>query len=112
MLQIANELIEAEPLNENYLGRFGIVQAKLGNEETAAQALESLRSLEGPFLHGRQLYWQAAISTHLGRQVQAVALLYDAQREGRAFSIDFHRKPTWNLLKDHPDFIEFMRPKG
>ena len=109
--QIADEMVQEEPLNEGYLGRLGVLHAELGDQEMASQAFATLGDLKGLFLHGRHLYWQAAIAAHLGQHAQAVVLLYDAQNEGRAFSILFHRDPTWVSMKDHPDFIEFMRPK-
>ncbi|MFQ5710052.1 MAG: protein kinase, partial [bacterium] len=111
MRQIAQELVDEEPSNEDYQGRLGILYAQLGDRENASRIFRLLGNLDRPFLHGKNIYWQAAIAAQLGELSRAVALLYDAQSKGNAFGSWFHRDPIWRPLKDHPGFIEFMRPK-
>jgi len=71
-----------------------------------------LGDLDRPYLHGKNIYWQAAIAGQLGELSRAVSLLYDAQSKGNAFESGFHRDPIWEPLREYPGFVEFMRPKG
>ncbi len=111
MRQIVQELVEEEPSNEDYQGRLGILYAQLADRENAARIFGMLGDLDEPYLHGTNIFWQAAIAAQLGEHSRAVTLLYDAQSKGNAFGSGFHRDPVWMPLKDHPGFREFIRPK-
>jgi len=111
MRQIAQELVEEEPSNEDYQGRLGILYAQLGDRENAAHIFKLLGNLDRPYLHGKNIFWQAGIAAQLGEHSRAITLLYDAQSKGNAFGSWFHRDPVWTPLKVHPGFKEFMRPK-
>jgi tetratricopeptide (TPR) repeat protein len=111
MRQIAQELVEEEPSNEDYQGRLGILYAQLGDRENASRIFKLLGELDKQFLHGKNIFWQAAIATRLGELSRAVTLLYDAQSKGNAFNSGFHRDLVWKPLREYPGFIEFMRPK-
>ena len=111
MQEIASDLVDEEPSNEDNLGRLGVLHAQLGDRENSSRIFEVLGDLEKPYLHGRNIYWQAAIAAQLGEHSRAVTLLYDAHSKGNSFSSGFHRDPVWEPLRDHLGFIEFMRPK-
>jgi len=111
MREIAGELVSEDPSNENYLGRLGILHAELGNLEDASRISESLGNLDKRFTYGQNIFWQAAIATRLGEHSRAVTMLYDAQSNGDAFGIWFHRDPMWSQLRENSGFKEFVRPK-
>ncbi|MEE9168801.1 MAG: serine/threonine-protein kinase, partial [bacterium] len=111
MRRLAKELVDEEPANEDYQGRFGILYAQLADREKASRIFKVLGNLDKPFLHGKNIYWQAAIAAQLGELSRAVTLLYDAQSKGNAFNSGFHRDLVWKPLREYPGFIEFMRPK-
>jgi len=111
MRQITSELVDEDPLNENYQGRLVILYAQLGDRENASRIFRLLSNLDRPFLHGKNIFWQAAIAAQLGELSRAVTLLYDAQSKGNDFGSWFHRDPIWRPLRNHAGFKEFMRPK-
>lgn len=47
-----------------------------------------------------------------GRAMETVASLTAAMNEGYAFQAWWHRDPAFELVRDHPAFQEFIRPKG
>jgi len=59
MRQITSELVDEAPSNENYQGRLGILYAQLADRENASRIFKLLGNLDRPFLHGKNIYWQA-----------------------------------------------------
>ena len=111
MSQITTELVNEYPLDERYLGRLGVLYSLLSDSVNASRIFKILEDLDKPYKYGNSIFWQAAVSAQRGEQSRAVALLYDANRNGYPFSIDFHRNTIWEPLRDQAEFIEFMQPK-
>ena len=95
-----------------YHGMAWLAAIRAGDEERAAveQAYyEGLAPDRSPrFLPLNMAYGQAA----RGNAEEAVALLEEAVGLGTAFAMWWHRDPAFDLIRDHPAFQEFLRPKG
>ncbi len=94
------------------LGRVGTLAARLDDFDTAHQISDRLLDLESSCPKGGLTYERACIASQLGNPDEAISLLRKAVTQGWygfwAAETDFNLEP----LRDHPDFVELMRPKG
>jgi len=124
-LTLSNRLDEAEELAASVAqtngdiyqsyGVFllGIISARRGDKETAQRHADALRDWGGPMLRERLTLWRSMIAANMGDSDEAVRLLERAVEEGlmmwrRRPDHEPFFKPIWG----HPDFQEFVRPKG
>jgi tetratricopeptide (TPR) repeat protein len=112
-------LLAEAPDNLDYQGRLGAVAARRGDRATALRAdsaLAGFRPLQGragpinrPW--GQYAYERAVIAAWLGEPERAVRLLRQAHGEGHAFGPHLHSDPDLAPLREHPEFMEFIRPR-
>lgn len=57
-------------------------------------------------------FQMAYVEANAGEASAAVASLQEAMTLGYAFNPWWHRDPAFDLIRDHPDFRELIRPKG
>jgi len=87
-----------------------IIAARRGDDEVAR---DQLRRLQGE--GGRSLLSAVEIAALLGEPQTALEMLARFSREYEAPYIrtdGLHSDPHFDSLRDHPEFQEFMRPKG
>jgi tetratricopeptide (TPR) repeat protein len=109
---IYRELHRDYPGSFTYLGRLGTIAARLGDGEEASRISEQLAAMEGPYVWGLALAWQARIAAVLGDADEAVALLREAHEAGGSYGLWLHLDPDFALISGHPGFEELRRPKG
>jgi len=95
-----------------YHGMTGLAAFRAGDQERAAEEVAYYEQLapERParFLPFNMAYFAAV----QGNAEETVSLLEEAMALGSAFSMWTHRDPAFDLVRDHPAFQEFLRPKG
>jgi len=110
---IYEELEAGSPDRVEYMGNLGVLAARLGDPDRARLYDGKLASLESRYLFGRQTIWRARIASQLGDLEASLTLLRNAFGEGAAFSFNLlHTEPDLDPLRDHPAFLEILRPKG
>ena len=94
------------------LGRVGTLAARLGDEYEAQRIADRLRDFDSSCPAGGRTYERACIASQLDNRDEAVQLLKKAVSQGYwgfwGMETDLNLEP----LRDHPEFIELMRPKG
>lgn len=95
-----------------YNGMAGLAAVRMGNQEMGNQRGQFFMD-EAPkhppyWLPLNLAYFQAS----QGRAEEAVASLNSAMNHGYAFQAWWHRDPAFDLVRNHPAFQEFIRPKG
>jgi TolB-like protein len=106
-------LVEQEPDEIGHLGHLGVALARTGDEDAARRIASDLRADDRPYLWGRPAYWQAAIAASLGDSETAVSLIREwISQASRLNYTLLHRDPNFESLREHPAFVEILRPKG
>ena len=94
------------------LGRVGTLAARLGNEDEAQRIADRLRDFDSSCPAGARTYERACIASQLGDRDEAVQLLKKAASQGYwgfwGMETDLNLEP----LRNHPEFVELIRPKG
>jgi tetratricopeptide (TPR) repeat protein len=96
----------------NWLGHYGTTLAKAGERERALEVVNRLREIDRDYIHGINYRWMAAIRAQLGEPEQAMDLLREAHKRGMSYDLFLHLFIELEPLFRHPEFIEFMEPKG
>jgi tRNA A-37 threonylcarbamoyl transferase component Bud32/tetratricopeptide (TPR) repeat protein len=109
---IIDELAADDPKNLNYQGYLGSLAARQDNFEEATRIDRALADLDDQYLGGLNHAWRARIAAVMGEKDRAVDLLREGHAKGLEFWMPWHRDPDLMLLRGHPPFDEFMRPKG
>jgi hypothetical protein len=110
---VFEELESVSPNRPDYIGNLGVLAARLGDEDEARALDRRLADLEGPYRFGSHTLWRARITAQLGDLEVALGHLRDALSEGAAFPFDIlHREADFDPLRNHPAFLEILRPKG
>jgi tetratricopeptide (TPR) repeat protein len=110
--EILDELVEDYPDNVNYRGGRGFIAATRGDSALARKDAEWLANLDRLHLDGRNTSWRGRIAGVFGERERAVDLLRQAQAEGFGYWPWMRWDVTLDPLRDHPDFQEWLRPKG
>ncbi len=109
---ICDRNLEAQPDNLWFHGAAGQIAARMGDEERVEREKAYYIGLapDRPpqFLPLSMGYFAAAE----GRAEEAVAMLETAILQGATFNLWLHRDPAFDLIREHPAFQEFLRPKG
>jgi tetratricopeptide (TPR) repeat protein len=109
---LLRELAIEYPESVQVRGGLGLLAARQGQRAEALEAADWLAELDRPYLHGSNTYWRARIAALLGEPEATVRLLRQAWQEGwRVFDL-LHNEPDFDAIRRHPDFREFVRPKG
>jgi tetratricopeptide (TPR) repeat protein len=109
---VYSELAAEKPDNIEYLGKLGTLAVRMGDESTAREIYDNLRSIDRPYLKGEHTYWCACISALLGEREEAVALLEEAWNQLLVNPDIQWRDMDLEPLRDYPPFQEMIRPKG
>ncbi len=84
-----------------------------GSRAEALKIADALARLERPFLRGEHLYQRARILAALGDGEGAVRALQAAFGQGYSWkATEMHLDAAWNPIRNHPGFVEFVRPRG
>jgi tetratricopeptide (TPR) repeat protein/TolB-like protein len=106
-------LLETEqPLNALVLGERGLLALRQGRAADAQRIAERLRTLRTPYDHGRAPFTRAQLAAQAGDLKGALALLRLALAEGLPFGMHLHTAPALAPLRDEPEFVELLRPRG
>ena len=111
---IARSLAREAPGNPSSQGGYGVALAACGGSRAEAQKIaDSLARLAQPFLRGEHLFQRARILGALGDGDGAVRALQAAFGQGRGWrGVGMHLDPAFNPVRNHPPFVELMKPKG
>jgi tetratricopeptide (TPR) repeat protein len=106
------EALSAEyPDDLEYLGKVGILSARLGDEKRAREIFKTLEQIDRPYLFGEHTYWRACISSQLQEQALAVTLLRKALDQGLLMPNLKWSDIALEPLRDYQPFQELIRPK-
>ena len=95
-----------------YLGRHGVVVARLGNRDAALEIHDQIAAIDRPYDRGRTTRWRAGIMAALGDRARALDLLIQSVNEGRLCCAALHTDIAFENISDYAPFQEFIRPKG
>jgi hypothetical protein len=98
---------ELEPL-----GLAGLLAATSEDRAGAEAVIEKLRAIESPYLSGRHLLLEAEIQAILGRSDLAIDALRRASADGLSATVELHAMPALRSLRNEPEFMAFLRPRG
>ena len=106
------EFAQADSLiNSGFLSK--IYKIKLGEESFGQDSVNAKLQDIGKFDLGRTKYRLARFASAANNLELAMQLLKEAYKEGHQFtSRQYHHDPYLTELHDHPEFIEFTKPRG
>jgi DNA-binding SARP family transcriptional activator/TolB-like protein len=110
-LPLLEELALRGPADPDRLGLLGVTLAHLGRSDEALKVSEALRTLDRPYLLGRNTAWRSRITAVLGDPEGTVLLLRQAYGEGQDFDDWLHRDPAFESVRDYPPFVELVQPR-
>jgi len=93
-------------------GYQGTIAARLGDRDEAQRVLEELRSLDRPYMYGKNTYLCGRIAALLGEKDLAVEFLREAFAGGYGIGLRLHEDMDLEPLHGYPPFEELRRPKG
>lgn len=120
-LVLAGEDDEAEPLLHELtsgasaipaMGLLGVIAVRRGDHAEAARVTAWLRAQEHPYTPYRPFVWLGIIAAQLGDLEQATDLVRKAFLLGWPYGWIPHCYPLLDPLREHPPFLELLRPKG
>jgi DNA-binding SARP family transcriptional activator len=107
------ELAAGSPDRVEYTGYLGVLAARLGDPDLARARDASLASLKDKYLFGYHTLWRARIAAQLGNLDGSLSFLREAFTKGADQTLDLlHAEADLDPLRDHPAFLEILRPKG
>jgi len=109
---VAEDLLADQPESLATLGMVGLTAARTGDPVLAGQVIDRLSGMVQPHRAGEHLYQMACISAVLGRQDEAMRLLYQASREGLPHGLRLHHDMDLEALRARGDFVALVTPKG
>lgn len=111
-LDICDDILAQRPQDVWQHSVAGTLAGRMGNMNRFQSEKDWLVDVSAsrvpPWLPAYMAYYHAAE----GKAEEAVASLENAMEQGWSFSPWWHRDPTFDLVRDHPSFQEFIRPKG
>jgi tetratricopeptide (TPR) repeat protein len=110
-LEVIRPLVEETPDSIGRRGIYCVALAMTGDTAGAEAQAAWFEQLDRPYLFGEDTRWRAIILAHLGRTDEAVLLLRQAYREGRARDLmyyDVNLMPLWG----HEQFEQLIAPRG
>jgi tetratricopeptide (TPR) repeat protein len=108
----AEALLAQEPEGLAVLGLLGCASARAGDTTRAREAMNRLSGLDRPDQPAENLYQMATIAAVLGRNDEAMRLLYRAYDEGVPHGLRLHQDMSFESLREREDFIALVTPKG
>jgi len=111
-LDICDMRLAENPRLVWYNGMAGMAAARMGDQDRVEQQHQFfLGEASNHYPYWLPLH-TAYFHASQGRAENTVASLTAAMNEGYAFQAWWHRDPAFDLVRDHPVFQEFIRPKG
>lgn len=110
--RIFDSLVERYPDDMNSRAYRGLVAALDGDSTQALEDLEWLNQTQDRYQRYRRTSRRAAINGAMGRLDDAVDLLWSAFGEGMNYEPQLWYNADFGPLRDHPNFQEWLRPKG
>jgi DNA-binding SARP family transcriptional activator/tetratricopeptide (TPR) repeat protein len=120
-LVLAGENDEAELLLHEFtsgphaipaMGMLGVIAVRRGDDAEVARVTEWLRAHHHPYTPYRPFVWLGVIAAQLGDLEQATDLVRKAFLLGWPYGWIPHCYPLLDPLREHPPFLELLRPKG
>lgn len=110
--ELAEALLAEKPESLAALGLVGRTEARLGDTAHARETMERLSGMAHPYKPGENLYQMASIAAVLGRDDEAMRLLYQAYAAGVPHGLRLHQAMDFEALRARDDFIALVTPKG
>ena len=101
---------EAAPATD-WVGLRGVLAARLGDSERAAEMAQRLAAEPRRYGFGVATLWRARIAAVRGLRDSAVALLGQAFEEGREYDLWIHRDLDLESLRGYPPFAALIKPR-
>jgi len=113
-VRIRRDLMHEAPNNLSYRSQYATALVRCGGSRDEARRIaDAFGKMDPPFLHGQQFYHRARILAALGDGDGAVRALEASISRGWGFSnLEMHLNYAWDPIRDHPPFVEWMKPKG
>lgn len=111
-LEAANGLLRDSPDDLAALGLVGASGARLGDFSLASGVMDRLSATPRRNAPGEHLYLMACIAAVMGREDEAVDLLYRAYGAGLHHSLRLHSDMDLESLRGREDFQALVKPKG
>jgi tetratricopeptide (TPR) repeat protein len=111
-VDLCSVLVEDYPEDAGYRGNRGYFAAVAGDTTQALRDAEWLANNDDPYLQGSHTFQLACLAAALGDHERALELLRQSYAEGTIYQFGMHFFPPLDPLRDHPEFQEFIRPKG
>jgi serine/threonine protein kinase/tetratricopeptide (TPR) repeat protein len=108
--EIYQKLLKENPDNLTYLGRSGVIAARMNDIVEVRRIDEILRKTNRPYINGIHILWRARIASLLGKKELAVLLLREALSRGQYF-YRLHADMDLEPLREYPPFQELVKPK-
>jgi tRNA A-37 threonylcarbamoyl transferase component Bud32/TolB-like protein len=108
---LLGHLVEESPEVVGYLGFWGVTLAALGRDGEASEVSLRLEALADPFLRGVNTRWRAAIAAQTGDAVTAARLLQQAIEEGAVYTLNYHRDPWWDPVREDTRVRVLIEPR-
>ncbi len=110
--ELATGLLEDQPDSRSLMAEVGVAAARMGDRAVAEEISRKLSAVDEPFTMGRPSYHRATIAAQLGQSAEAVRLLQQAIARGFHDYYQLHVDINLDPLRENPDFLEIVRPKG
>jgi len=110
--RLAVELLESQPDSWSYQAYVGVAAARIGDRKTAEVMSQDLSAVDAPFTMGGPSFARAAIAAQMGDRNEAIRLLQQAITRGFSSYLQIHVDPSFDPIRDDPEFREVVRPKG
>ncbi len=113
-MKIRRDLMREALDNLSYKGAYATALVACGGSRGEAKAIaDSLAKVDRPYLRGEHLYQRARILAALGDADGGVRALQAAHAQGMRWpSIELHLDRCWDPIRNHPAFVDLMKPKG
>ena len=111
---ICERLVAENPDHSAWVFWLGVVSAQMGDRDTAEKMIARFEDFEEQTVDPYEpVLVRAVITAGLGDRDEALRLLREAIASGFGNYVDLHNRPFYfESLRDDPEFLEIVRPKG
>ena len=110
-MEICDRHLEAQPDHQWFHGSAGLIAARTGDKERMAQEWAWFEKTAPERPRSFLPLWKGYFAVQEG-DVEGLRSIQEAIDMGSNFTIWMHRDPSFDLIRDHPAYKEFLRPKG
>lgn len=111
-MEVCDRHLEAQPDYQWYHGSAGLIAARTGDEDRVAKEWAWFEKVAPNRSRSFLTLWKGYFAAAEGDAETGVAYIQEAIDMGSNFTIWMHRDPGFDLIRDHPAYTEFLRPKG